>query len=196
MVAQRSLLLATAILILFLTPITSQTPSLSDQNFMLAQDEMNFPIESEPDEFSIFQSNQSTHFSDMLVTPCGDTYVVGYGEEMTKSEYLLVKWGDNATLQWYRSWIDGESSRGLGVAYKDGFVFTVGRIETSEDEWNILLMKWDSDGNLIWKQESDWVEEIGHILRLAEMEKTIDIYIRNSRRRPLSIWIHIHPCKV
>jgi len=168
-----------SILLMLSSPLGTSYQTVN--SFTFAQDDLRFPIEVTPETFGTFQCNWSLRFYDMVVTPSGDTYTLGCtysSQEGEEYRYMLVKWSDNATAEWYRRWTEGKISWGLGVTYRAGYIYTVGWMRRTNDDSIIFLMKWNIKGELIWKQESDWTGSF-RSLRTAEIVVTPDdsIYI-------------------
>jgi len=82
-------------------------------------------------------------------------YTVGFTSNGNGSEQsaLLVKWGIDGSLIWNRS-ADFYGYDAYNGIWCDGnYLYTAGNLENSSDSTtDILLVKWDSDGNQLWNR--------------------------------------------
>ncbi len=154
---------------------SGQSPILCDSNFVLAQDELSFPIEVNPETYGVSDSEWSGHYRDMVAAPDDNAYTIGFTGERQSDEirFTLVKWTNNATVEWTRWISDGMYSEGLGVVYRKGFIYTVSELITADETRLLVLMKWSSLGQLIWTHQYDWDIWLGSI-RNADIAITPD----------------------
>ncbi len=151
-----------------------QSPLLYESNFTLSQDELTFPIEVNPEAYDMLEYEWSVQFRNMVVTPDGSAYTIGNTYTRTSEiRYLLVKWTNDASVEWSKRLTEGQYSEGLGVTYRGGFIYTAGKMLSDDDSNLVVLMKWNSLGQLIWKQEFDWKIWLGS-LRNADIVVTSD----------------------
>ncbi|MFX0036754.1 MAG: hypothetical protein ACFE9I_14080 [Candidatus Hermodarchaeota archaeon] len=103
---------------------------------------------------------------DVAVDSFGNVYVSGCtwtGAEGTN--LLLVKYDNSGVLQWNRTWGGNYSDNAIGVKIdSNDNVYVVGNIYGLEIQLDMVLLKYDSSGVLIWNRtwgSSGWEEVKG-----------------------------------
>ncbi|MHA1371066.1 MAG: PKD domain-containing protein [Promethearchaeota archaeon] len=101
---------------------------------------------------STWGSNDTDTFNDIwsdgnYIYTVGTQYYLWY-----ESDLVLVKWALNGSVIWNITWdFDGGFDDGFGIWGYGNYIYTVGSVEnTSSTDWDLNLIKWDADGNIIW----------------------------------------------
>nr|MDO8108863.1 hypothetical protein [Candidatus Sigynarchaeota archaeon] len=55
-------------------------------------------------------------------------------------------------IPWNMTWNDGRNNYGRGVFSSDGFVYTCGYVSSWNGYYDIMVIKWDTNGNVMWNQ--------------------------------------------
>ncbi|MFX1254289.1 MAG: SBBP repeat-containing protein [Promethearchaeota archaeon] len=84
-------------------------------------------------------------------------YTIGFtaeSESMGEAEFILVAWDATGIQLWNRTYSGSDEDRGFGVAVDaSGNIYTVGSTGLySFYQSDLLLVKWDSEGNQIWNR--------------------------------------------
>jgi len=71
------------------------------------------------------------------------------------SDFALVKWDTDGNILWNRTW--GGSNKDIGFSiWGDGtYIYTTGATGGTifwEGDWDLTLVKWDTDGNILWNR--------------------------------------------
>ncbi|MHA1474711.1 MAG: hypothetical protein ACTSQ5_05945 [Promethearchaeota archaeon] len=80
-------------------------------------------------------------------------YTTGYTYDIgtEKPDLLLIKWDTDGNLIWYKTWGGTESDSGRSVWGDGTYLYTTGGTYSfGEGEFDLVIIKWDADGNLIW----------------------------------------------
>ncbi len=92
---------------------------------------------------------------EIAVANDGSIYTVGYSRSnLTGADLTLIKWDSSGNPLWDRSWgeTDVEIECNIAIDTNDN-IYTVGTIYPSaEGLARLVLVKWDSSGNLLWTQ--------------------------------------------
>lgn len=92
---------------------------------------------------------------DVAVAPSGNIYLTGYTTsfEAAGNDVLLLKYDPSGELLWQKTWgWKRNNDSGLGVDVDPlGNVFVAGTTERS-GKWEALLLKYSSDGTLLWQR--------------------------------------------
>lgn len=106
-------------------------------------------------------------------------YVAGMTKESNtswNSDALLLKFSMNGTYEWNRTFVGSYTDYYTGVVARNGEIYAGGgRNSSAAPNKMVLLIRYDSDGNQIWKQEWDG-SGLDNCLRL-EMDNNNDIVI-------------------
>jgi hypothetical protein len=115
------------------------------------------------------------------------------GTEGTKdivvNEIFLLKYDFNGILNWSRTWSNGMQIHGVTLAVYSNFIYIAGTIEAA---WNgdldILLLKYDFDGNEIWNKTWGGVlsQEGANCMVISGSIYTAGYYDNNT---PLQIYV-------
>jgi len=93
----------------------------------------------------------------------------------------LVKWDQAANIAWNVTWNETRYAMGSGISTQGDYIYTTGRESDTRERGtkNLIIVKWDSNGNKIWKRVIDtgW-EESGFDIEVASDES---IYIIGHR---------------
>ena len=125
-------------------------------------EEMIYPLENK----TWGSTDRNEMVMEIDVAPDGAIYTVGqdspadFMNPMEDTNLILVKWDSQANVSWARSaGNDSGLMVGVGVATYGNYVYTVGYefgINTSTFEVDTVLIKWDSDGNMILNRTYDF----------------------------------------
>jgi len=97
---------------------------------------------------------------DVAVDAAGDVFVAGETNSFIGNDAFLIKVNPAGVVQWERDWgalnqngFPGLSSAfGVGTA-PDGSVYITGNVsDTGESRHNIILVKFTTDGDLVWER--------------------------------------------
>ncbi|MFX1536733.1 MAG: hypothetical protein ACFFDI_21150 [Promethearchaeota archaeon] len=79
-------------------------------------------------------------------------YTIGETWSNTDPDIVLIKWNSEGNILWERKWGGTSWDRGYDVTLdEDGNIYTVGiKRAFGEGTQDILLIKWDSEGNQLW----------------------------------------------
>lgn len=107
-----------------------------------------------------------------------DTYSGGDGQ------IVLSKWNYNGVCFWNSSYsnVSIEFSMGADI-WSDGlYIYTAGTAKDSEDNWGILMIKWDLDGNIIKEKFffSEYTREVIVMTGFSDYIYTTGNYIEDS----------------
>ena len=84
----------------------------------------------------------------------GFLYTTGYTESFPigRRDLLIVKWDLNGNQIWNQTWGDNKDQEGLALWCEDTYFYTAGNTGnfSESDEGNLVLVKWDYEGNQIW----------------------------------------------
>ncbi len=96
--------------------------------------------------------NNRTHAYGVSVS--GDNiYLAGSTGSEEDYDVLLVKTDSNGNLLWSRIWNNDQSSEARSISVSEGKIYVAGWIANPDnDVEDALLLKYDSDGNLIWSR--------------------------------------------
>ncbi len=85
----------------------------------------------------------------------GDIYVVGYNGTADK-DIILIKYNSNGEQQWNASWDNGVNEYGYDVALDTlGNIYVGGSNGTSYPNFDVVLLKFNSNGDLEWRRSYD-----------------------------------------
>ncbi len=82
-------------------------------------------------------------------------YITGYTESFGEggTDVLIVKWDTDGNQIWNRTWGGVDNDFGLNIKEKDDYIYTSGYTECfGEGRNNLLIIKWDAEGNQIWNR--------------------------------------------
>ncbi len=109
----------------------------------------------------LLYSTYGSNFSDtgngiwsdgMYIYTCGSCDYSGSGLD----DLLLVKWDLNGVQIWNSTWDSGSFDVGYDVMGDGtGNIYTCGNTNASSSPSDIVLIKWNSDGDLIWNRTFD-----------------------------------------
>ncbi|MCI0628644.1 MAG: M23 family metallopeptidase [Acidobacteria bacterium] len=105
--------------------------------------------------------NGTEQVSAVAVDRSGTTCIAGQTTSFGAGggDVLLIKYSPGGKLLWRRAWGGGNDDAGSAVAVDptDRFVYVAGSTQSSPTaNSDVLLLKFDSDGNLVWKQSWDF----------------------------------------
>jgi len=85
----------------------------------------------------------------------GDIYVVGYNGSVDY-DVILIKYNPNGKQQWNITWDGGVYEYGYDVAVDSlGYIYVAAANGTSYPNFDVLLLKFNSNGDLEWKSSYD-----------------------------------------
>lgn len=93
--------------------------------------------------------------SDLFIDDQENIYVAGSKVDGTTGyDMLLIKLDDDLNIEWTREWDgDGMTDKGIGVRVApNGDVYLCGTTQTTAQGTDVVLVKYNSDGDLIWAQ--------------------------------------------
>ncbi|MHA1900484.1 MAG: hypothetical protein ACTSW5_06285, partial [Promethearchaeota archaeon] len=68
-------------------------------------------------------------------------------------DLLLIKWDSNGNQIWNRTWGGVDDEFGNGIWGNGAYIYTTGSTKSfGEGAEDVLVIKWDSDGNQIWNR--------------------------------------------
>jgi len=108
-------------------------------------------------------------------------YVSGY----TTNDFLVMKYSTNGSRFWAKRYNESIVDFGMGITVDNehNFYLTGSSYNTSVSQYNLVLIKGDSNGNLIWKQRYDSLRgEMG----FGIVEKNGYIYVSGSANNGLN----------
>ncbi|MFX0094542.1 MAG: hypothetical protein ACFFBD_22595 [Candidatus Hodarchaeota archaeon] len=84
----------------------------------------------------------------------GDIYLVGYSSSNHYStDLLIMKWSSKGYPLWYKTWGGSFSNQGIDIDIDPrGNIYTVGSTGTTALKSDLLLVKWNREGNQLWNQ--------------------------------------------
>ncbi|MFW9920497.1 MAG: hypothetical protein ACFFED_12915 [Candidatus Thorarchaeota archaeon] len=108
-----------------------------------------FPFDAQVDDFSILDDIESMHLgSDNCV------YTIGASMHTHSSpiylSQVLVKWTPQTGVDWIQRY--GNMTRGFSVAIDGDSIYTAGVIYQEDANSILLVVKYNSDGNIIWER--------------------------------------------
>jgi serine-aspartate repeat-containing protein C/D/E len=97
---------------------------------------------------------------DIAVDAAGDVYVAGDTNSFIANDAFLIKINPAGVLLWERDWgaLNRDGFPGLSMAFgvgtaPDGSVYFTGNVfDTGESRNNIILVKFNADGDLVWER--------------------------------------------
>jgi uncharacterized delta-60 repeat protein len=97
---------------------------------------------------------------DIAVDAAGDVYVAGETNSFIANDAFLIKVSPAGVVLWERDWgaLNGSGFPGLSAAFgvgtaPDGSVYMTGNVfDTGESRHNIILVKFNTDGDLVWER--------------------------------------------
>ena len=98
--------------------------------------------------------------SDLAIGADGGIYIAG-STQLTANDAFLVKFTSNGDLAWQREWgifdLEGEMLEGLTDAFgvgtaADGSVYITGSTSSTGHLRNIILVKFDANGSVVWER--------------------------------------------
>ncbi|MCI0535198.1 MAG: PQQ-binding-like beta-propeller repeat protein [Verrucomicrobiales bacterium] len=102
---------------------------------------------------------------DVAAAPDGGVYVAGEGNSFFANDAILLRYAPDGTLVWQRDWHEGtiqDLTCGEGVAVgPDGSVFLAGFAGITGVGQHIFLVKFTSDGSVVWESTSGGAAESG-----------------------------------
>lgn len=118
---------------------------------------------------------------DVAVAPDGSIYVAGEGNSFFANDAILLKYASDGTLIWQRDWHEAtiqDLTCGEGVTVgPDGSIYLTGFASISGVGQHIFLVKFTSDGSVVWASTSGGVAESGLDVAVAP---TGNIYVTGS----------------
>ncbi|UCC18221.1 MAG: SBBP repeat-containing protein [Promethearchaeota archaeon] len=85
----------------------------------------------------------------------GDIYVVGYNGT-TNYDIILVKYNNYGEQQWNVTWDNGHNEFGYDIVLDSlGYIYVAGANGTTYPNFDALLLKFNSNGDLVWKRSYD-----------------------------------------
>lgn len=111
---------------------------------------------------------------DVELDAAGNVYVLGRSEvSATDTDFAVVSYAPDGTPRWAQRFdgpvhgIDGPDGKSLAVSAA-GVVCVTGYLEVAGGEWDVLTLRYDSDGTLSWARtfngaadEHDWGRDVG-----------------------------------
>jgi hypothetical protein len=103
----------------------------------------------------------------------GSIYCTGFSDSFGDNNFITIKYHPNGTQAWNSSWggdpLDNEGGSEVGVAH-DGSIYCTGYISYfANDSSNMVLLKYDPNGNLIWDFVwRDYNESNGNVIVIDE----------------------------
>ena len=93
---------------------------------------------------------------DVAVAADGSVYVAGDNNSFFANDAMLVKFDSEGSILWERNWREGtiqdiSAATGVDVA-PDGSVYLAGRSAIDQVGQNAFLVKWTSDGAVVWQK--------------------------------------------
>ncbi|MFX0095363.1 MAG: hypothetical protein ACFFBD_26750, partial [Candidatus Hodarchaeota archaeon] len=92
---------------------------------------------------------------DITADEAGNIYGVGgIRYEKSQSDILLMKLSPKGSRHWYKAWgssFSSEKGSGITIDHR-GNIYTVGTSTSGANGSNVLLVKWDREGNLLWNR--------------------------------------------
>ena len=108
---------------------------------------------------------------DVAVAPDGGVYVAGEGNSFFANDAVLLRYAPDGTLVWQRDWHEGtiqDLTDGEAVAVgPDGSVYLAGFAGITGVGQHIFLVKFTSDGSVVWESTSGGAAESGLAVAIA-----------------------------
>ena len=83
----------------------------------------------------------------------GDLYIVGYNGSTTDSDIILIKYDSSGTYLWNITWDNGENELGYDISLdSQKNIYIAGANGTTFPNWDGILLKFNSTGDLVWKK--------------------------------------------
>ncbi len=108
-------------------------------------------------EYNGAGSNQD-RAKDLALDGEGNVYVTGYSMESTNPlvapDAITLKLSSDGNLIWKAIYDgpDGQHDEGKGIVVdENGNVYVAGYSQNSQSQWDLLVLKYDTDGNLVWE---------------------------------------------
>ena len=99
---------------------------------------------------------------DLTVDDQGNVYVTGYSMESTSPwvapDAITLKLAADGSLIWKAIYDgpDNQHDEGKGIVVDDSAnVYVAGYSRNSQSQWDLIVLKYDSDGNLVWSAQYD-----------------------------------------
>lgn len=106
-------------------------------------------------------SNTNDEGNGIYVDSYGNVYVVGSSQNLNKGyDVTILKYNANGNLLWSRTYSSVEDmpreDKGLAIAADlYGYIYVTGYTTYSDDLKDIVTLKYDSEGNLLWAARED-----------------------------------------
>ncbi|MBB6066512.1 SBBP repeat-containing protein [Methanococcus maripaludis] len=94
---------------------------------------------------------------DIAVDKFGNSYILGYGVKDYDSDLLIIKYDTDGNLLWNNSYdyaLSSDYSKAIALD-KLGNVYVTG-YGAGGTYWDMLILKYDTDGNLLWNNSYDY----------------------------------------